>query len=411
MGVRLAILDPGHFHAALPLRVRNPHLAETVQVHAPDGPELERFLAMVGRFNRRAEDGTAWQLEVHRSADPLASLLAARDVDVAVLAGRNRGKLARIRALTGAGIHVLADKPWVVEPEDIGHFAAMMAAPGRWADMMTERFNPWSALFARLARTPAVTGGADPARGPVLVFASVHHLAKMVDGVALIRPGWYFDVAQQGEGLVDVTTHLVDQAMLIAGHVPGADLPLLGARRWSTAIDENDFRAMTASAGFPAGLGPVQGGALQLMANGELEFTCAGLPVRVGVEWRLRAEDGRGDRHSVRFHGRAADVELAGDATENALLITPRGAPAAVLAAIAAAAPGATVVRDGDRLRLTPAHTSGHEAHFAQVLAGFLAGLDRPQPLDERQATVDRYRLLSRALASARGMVADGTAR
>ena len=39
---------------------------------------------------------------------------------------------------------------------------------------------------------------------------SVHHLFKNVSGKPLRRPAWFFDTAQQGEGIVDITTHLVD---------------------------------------------------------------------------------------------------------------------------------------------------------------------------------------------------------
>ena len=119
------ILDPGHFHAALPLRVMNPRLAADVHVFASEGPELERFLAMVERFNTRVDAPTSWKLHVRRSADPLAAMLSECPGDVAVLAGRNRGKLKRIAALVPAGVHVLADKPWVVEADDIRHLHAI----------------------------------------------------------------------------------------------------------------------------------------------------------------------------------------------------------------------------------------------------------------------------------------------
>ncbi|MCK6491105.1 MAG: hypothetical protein L6R48_22875 [Planctomycetes bacterium] len=409
MALRLAILDPGHFHAALPLRSRNPRLDDEVRVYAPEGPELARFLAMVGRFNTRAEAPTAWRLQVHRGGDPLAALLA-DGADVAVLAGRNRGKLARIRALTAAGIHVLADKPWVVEPEDVAHLDAMAGSQAHWADLMTERHEPWAALFATLARTPAVVGDADPGRGPVLDKATIHHLAKQVDGVPLVRPAWYFDVREQGEGLIDVTTHLVDQVLLIAGArerplAPGA-VRLQRARRWATAVGEADFRTITASAGFPPALASqAAGGVLPLMANGELEFTCGRLSARVAAEWRLRAEDGAGDRHRSQFHGTRADLVLEGGAAGSQLTVVPRGDPAAVAAALDGwiAATGAAVRADaGGRMQLRPLQHSGHEEHFAQVLEGFLGGLARPQPAWERAATAARYRLLAEALTSAR---------
>jgi predicted dehydrogenase len=45
---------------------------------------------------------------------------------------------------------------------------------------------------------------------PAVVEESVHHYFKYISGEALVRPTWFFDVNQQGEGMVDVTTHLVD---------------------------------------------------------------------------------------------------------------------------------------------------------------------------------------------------------
>ena len=39
---------------------------------------------------------------------------------------------------------------------------------------------------------------------------SVHYFSKTVAGVPLKRPPWFFDVRQEGEGIVDTSTHLVD---------------------------------------------------------------------------------------------------------------------------------------------------------------------------------------------------------
>lgn len=408
----LMILDPGHFHAAMPLRVRHPLLSDDVHVFAPDGPGLERFLAMVGRFNTRAEAPTAWRLHVHRSDDPLAELLARRPGDVAVLAGRNRGKVARIAALVRAGIHVLADKPWVVEPADAGHLAALADAPAHAADLMTERHEPGAALFASLARCPAVTGGPDPGRGPALEKSTIHHLAKLVDGAPLVRPEWYFDTRIQGEGVADVTTHLIDQALLIAGAAGSAIAPgevaLASARRWSTAVPAADFTAITGSPAFPAALADrIADGALQLSANGEIAFACRGLSCLVRAEWRLRDGDGVGDRHRSRFHGRLADLELDGTAAAGSRLrVRPHGDPAGVGAALVAWAaehPGVTVTPADGAFTVAPARWSGHEEHFALVLGGFLANLDGTQPAWERAALHARCRLLAEALLHCQG--------
>ena len=55
----LAFLDPGHFHATLTLRARCAAVSSEVFVYAPAGPELDDFLALVDRFNRRRARATA----------------------------------------------------------------------------------------------------------------------------------------------------------------------------------------------------------------------------------------------------------------------------------------------------------------------------------------------------------------
>ena len=50
----LLFLDPGHFHAALTLRVPQARVADEVFVYAREGAELRDFLALVERFNRRS---------------------------------------------------------------------------------------------------------------------------------------------------------------------------------------------------------------------------------------------------------------------------------------------------------------------------------------------------------------------
>ena len=57
----LTFLEPGHFHATLTLRAAHAALSPEVFVYATAGPELDDFLALVERFNRRAERPTRWR--------------------------------------------------------------------------------------------------------------------------------------------------------------------------------------------------------------------------------------------------------------------------------------------------------------------------------------------------------------
>ena len=402
------ILDPGHFHAALPLRTMNPRLTSDVHVFASDGPDLERFLALVNNFNSRAKDPTSWTITVHRSADPLATLLKKRPGDVAILAGRNAGKLARIAALVEAGIHVLADKPWVVESTDIQHLHRIVHQKAHCADLMTERCEPFAMLFADLTRQTAIVGQADTSRGPTLVKETIHHLAKIVNGTPLIRPAWYFDVAQQGEGLIDVTTHYVDQALLIAGAdkqpIMAGEVMLLDAKRWTTAVSAADFTTITGTPAFPqALLQAVRDGVLHLAANGEIDFICRGLTARVRAEWRLRAADDAGDRHCARYHGTSADLELNGTGSSGSQFrVRPHAGHASAmrtsLIAWAATRPGITLIEEADAIVIRPGETSGHEAHFAAQLDSFLSHVDHgSQPAWERHLLTARYQLLAEA--------------
>ena len=84
---------------------------------------------------------------------------------------------------------------------------------------------------------------------------SVHHLMKMVSGAPNIRPAWFFDTAEQGEGLNDIGTHLVDlvQWTLFPDQAIDyrRDVKVLAAQRWPTQIPEADFRRVTGEPALP----------------------------------------------------------------------------------------------------------------------------------------------------------------
>jgi hypothetical protein len=77
-------------------------------------------------------------------------------------------------------------------------------------DIMTERHEISTMLQKEFSRFPAVFGELDKGTpdSPSVTKESVHHFSKLVNGVPLQRPPWFFDPKQQGEAIVDVTTHL-----------------------------------------------------------------------------------------------------------------------------------------------------------------------------------------------------------
>ncbi len=261
--VRLMTLDPGHFHAALIQKEMYPGVAARVDVYAPPGPDLDAHLNRIAAYNKRADRPTAWALEVHSGADFFERMLREHPGNVVVLSGRNGVKIDRILASVKSGLHVLADKPWILASSDLPKVdAALAEADTRGLvayDIMTERFEVTSELQRVLVNDRAAFGEIVPGTeaDPSVYMESVHHLMKVVSGAPNIRPPWFFDTTEQGEGFNDIGTHLVDlvQWTLFPDRAIDyrKDIKVLAAQRWPTSIPEADFRRVTEHAGISGG--------------------------------------------------------------------------------------------------------------------------------------------------------------
>ena len=419
----LTFLEPGHFHAALTLRERHPLVADEILVYAPHGPddarggrEVAEFLALVEAFNGRAERPTRWTAVVRAGPEPLARLLQERPGDVAILAGRNDRKMSLVRRLHDAGLHVLADKPWITTAAALADVRHVLSGGARVLEMMTGRHASTAAITERLVADPEVFGAFDAGTGPAIRLASVHHLEKSVNGGPLKRPAWFFDVRVQGDGLADIPTHLVDQAQRVLGtHGAAADrhLELLAARRWSTPVPRALFARVTGLTEFPPELrADVAGDVLSYAGNAELSFRHRGVEVHLTTRWDLTEPPGGGDAHSMVVAGTASRVRVEqGPHTgvRRRLLVEPRGdgarlAPALqrALAAWQPQYPGLAAVPSpsGFEVVIPDGSGSAHESQFPLVLDELLTTIGRTPWPDERAAdTLAKYELLARALS------------
>ena len=417
----LLVLDPGHFHAALTLRERHPLVSDEVVVYAPEGPgaggrDVAEFLDLLEAFNRRPQRPTRWRPVVRAGPDPLARLLDERRGDVVIIAGKNDRKMALVRRLHDAGLHVLADKPWITRSAALADVRHVLAGGARVMEMMTGRHAGTSRVAERLVREPEVFGAFDAGEGPAIRLASVHHLEKSVNGAPLRRPPWFFDVRVQGDGLADIPTHLVDQAQrLLAG--PGAaterEAELLTVRRWATPVPRSLFARVTGVADFPPDLRrDVEGDTLAYAGNAELAFRLRGVGVHLSTRWDLTEPPGGGDEHGMSVVGTKSRVRVEqGRHTgfRRRLLVEPRRDSSAIGAALdrAVAAwqsehPGLAAVAspDGYEVEVPAGPGTAHEGQFPLVLDEFLRAIDRERWPDERAAdTLAKYELLARALA------------
>jgi len=415
--VRLMTLDPGHFHAALVQKEMYPNVARRVDVYAPLGPDLLEHLARISAYNRRPEKPTAWDVEIHTGGDYFERMLREHPGNVVVFSGRNRGKIDRIAASVGAGLNVLGDKPWILKSADLPKLESTLADADRRGvvayDIMTERFEITSILQRALVNDPAVFGDVVPGTRaePGVYMESVHYLMKVVSNAPNIRPAWFFDTAEQGEGLNDIGTHLVDLVQwTLFPEKPidyRADVQVLSAQRWPTTISQEQFQRVTREARFPDGLsGAVKGGSLDYYCNTLVSYALKGVHTTLNVIWDWEPPPGSGDTHFAFYRGTKARVEVrqgAADRFRPELYVIPSAdARPAVLAAVTsrvaalqATYPGVAVEDRGSEIHLAIPETFrvGHEAHFAQVAANFLGYLKDRQSLPawERPNMLAKY--------------------
>jgi predicted dehydrogenase len=412
----LLVLDPGHFHAALTLRRSHVRLNDDVYVYADAGPDVEAFLELVESFNQRIQDPTYWRLHVYRGSDHLERLLSERRGEVVIVAGKNDRKLASIARLHEAGFSVLGDKPWLIEASQLERVETVAGSAPLAMDIMTERHEIANQVQRALMGRAEIFGALrDDSAHPAIAMKSTHHLYKTVNGRPLIRPPWYFDVAVQGEGIVDVTTHLVDLVQWLMGGEAFdyvRDVELTSARQWPTRVPLQVYEQITGMKSFEPQLSKcVADGALDYLCNAALSYRLRGMPVQIESIWALEIPPGGGDLHWCIARGEKADLIVDQSAATRfvpELFVHPAASSEryaiALGLAVAALQPkfpglamdpadaGAFHIRIPQTLRTT------HEQHFAAVLDQFLglaAGGDAPPNLIPD--LICKYTLLARA--------------
>ncbi len=423
--LQFVVLDPGHFHAALVQRESLEGVSDTVRVYAPEGAGLQQYLANIDRFNSREEAPTCWVEEVFAGEECLQPLLAEKVGDVVVLAGNNRKKTHYIVEAIRAGYHVLADKPLAITTADF----ALLDEAYRLAEeqglvlyeLMTERYDTLNIIERALLAEEALFGEllAGSSEEPAIELESVHHFFKEVNGAPLIRPAWYYDVAQQGEGIADVTTHLID---LIAWQCfpeeavrYPEEVAVTRASHWPTRLTQEQFSRSTGETDFPDYLTPyLHKGVLEVNANGEIDFTMKGVHASMRVIWNYQAPAGSGDTFSSVKRGSKATLRTVQDPStgfvkELYVEKHPAVEEAAFEATVAQAVAGlkeqypflaAEKCAEGRFLVVIPKEVrTGHEAHFSKVAASFLDYVRGAEmPATERANTVAKYYVTTRAV-------------
>src|SRR5690606_13161479 len=208
--------------------------------------------------------------------------------NVVVLAGNNKRKTDYIAKSIEAGFNVLADKPMAINKNSFELLKKAFADAAEkdllLYDIMTERYEITTMLQKEFSLISEIYGTQEKGspENPAVTKESVHHFFKYVSGAPLTRPAWFFDVEQEGEGIVDVTTHLVD---LIQWEVfPDQiidykeDIEMVSARRWSTDLSKEQFIEVTKQKDYPEYLvKDVSNDSLKVYSNGEINYKLKGV--------------------------------------------------------------------------------------------------------------------------------------
>ncbi len=396
--VTLMTLDPGHFHAALVQKSMYDQINKTVYVYAPEGVDVKDYLNRIKGYNSRKENPTSWIEKVYTGKDYFEKMLIKKPGNVMVVSGKNNRKMEYIKEAINAGINVYADKPMVISPEDFKILEEVFQTAAQKNlliyDIMTERFEINTILQRKLSMTPEVFGELveGTIEKPAITKESVHHFYKYVSGKPLKRPEWFFDIQQRGEGLNDVSTHLVDLVQWEAfpnETLKKTDIEILDAKHWSTEMSLAEFKKVTGSGSFPEFLKKdIVGNTLKIFCNGSITYKIKGKVAKTSVTWNFQAPEGTRDTHYSIMRGSKCDLIIKQGEKENykpKLYVKIRSIENnsnfeiklknSIEKEFAIDYPGLKLIKINDTLwmiDIPEKYRIGHEAHFSQVTKNYL---------------------------------------
>ncbi len=425
--VRIVTVDPGHFHAALVQKSMYEDVDSVVNVYAPEGTDVQLHLDRINKFNTRPEDPTHWKEEVFTGTDFFEKMISEKKGNVVVLSGNNKKKTEYISRSLEAGLNVLADKPMVIGSEGFDALKVAFETAKKndllLYDIMTERFEISTMLQKELSMIPEVFGTLVKGTpdNPAVTKESVHHFYKYVSGSVLTRPAWFMDVTQAGEGVVDVTTHLVDLVQWECFPEQTLDytkdVVLITATRSAMEMTLSEFTAITKVETFPDYLkgAIVNDSIVRVYCNGEINYTLRGVHAKVSVIWAYKAPEGAGDTHYSIMRGTLANLIIRQGAEQQykpTLYIEPLTKDPGFeqvlmekMKDVVAKYPGVEVskIEKGWEVIIPDTYKEGHEAHFARVTEKFLEYLkNRNMPAWEVPNMLTKYYTTTKALELAR---------
>jgi predicted dehydrogenase len=424
--VKLMTVDPGHFHAALVQKIMYGQVSPEVHVYAPEGPDYLQHLDRIKSYNGRTADPTSWNEIVYTGPDFFDKMLEQRPGNVVVLSGNNKKKAEYISRSINAGLNVLADKPMIISGKDFPKLVQAFRTASEKGillyDIMTERYEVTTILQKLLSHKEEIFGKLTTGtkEEPAVSKVSVHNFSKLVSGMPLQRPAWFFDVEQQGEGIVDVTTHLVDLVQwecFPEQLLDTTDIKMVSAKRWPTIISKDEFKGVTGMEDYPDYLQKdIKDGKLDIYSNGEMVYQIKGVWVKLTAIWNYMPPAGAGDTYFSALHGSICDLVIRQGAEEKYLptlyIENVKGLKmnefSAKLNAVLGTLPYDSLQAESSgknilRVNIPNKYKATHEDHFGQVTSRFLEYIkDGKLPEWEVPGMITKYYTTTSALKMAK---------
>ncbi|MGV8093267.1 MAG: putative oxidoreductase C-terminal domain-containing protein [Mangrovibacterium sp.] len=317
--VKIIQLDPAHSHAAAAQAEHLSRIDTNVYVYTPEKEGIKPYFNQIRSFNSRKDNPTKWNEVVYSGPDYLEKMVQEKKGNVVVLAGNNRIKIDYIEHSINAGLNVFSDKPMVINKagfERLKTAYRIAAEKGVLLfDMMTERYNLMNRVQKSLMQDTVLFGRLQHGTPeyPAVFESSVHHFYRGGKGS---RPAWFFDVRQQGEGIVDVTTHLID--LTFWKSFPDQiidytrDIKVLSAKHRPVSITQTDFSKAASLPAIPESLAAyTKDTILTVFANGSINYQVKGVYAAVQVEWNIKPPKGGSDLRNAYAEGTKARLVIS----------------------------------------------------------------------------------------------------
>lgn len=425
----MIVLDPGHSHASAVFSHSIPGISNDVNIYAPPGPEVRAFLSNVSQFNLRSQNPAHWNLKPHIGSDFLEQSLREPAGNIVVISGRNKPKIGRILSCLRAGQNVLGDKPWIIDSKDLPLLETALNTAQEMHriayDGMTERFNVAYQIQRELLRDPGIFGRPLPGTlgHPAVQLENLHSLVKFSAGKVNLRPAWFFDIRQQGEGIADVGTHLIDLEMWTLFPDQSIDfrrdVKVLRAGRTPLLLTRSQFERVTGEKPWPAFLqSAIKNDHLEYYCNNTAVFTIRGIYSSIQDQWEYESSGALDDSYLVLYRGTHSTVRVRQTKQEDYIpevdVIPNVGTNRADLIAalqkklsrLSITFPGLSLRDNGLEIRIVIPKDDRNRngSSFTQLVNRFLEYVREPQsiPAWEKPNMLAKYYITTEAVALAR---------